>query len=447
MTIRRVVLIYPKRDGRILNKAAGAPYTLMRLASLVPDEIPVEIWDENLMQLPLDTLGPDDLVGASAMSLGIDQVKEQAQIVHARGASIVVGGTHATLMPDEVEQWADAVVVGEAYRTWPQIIRDFDNRSLQKRYTDEEWADLKGVAPISDRVIQMVDEHRNYWTPMMEITRGCPRNCSFCTAIRVSGRIMRHRPIPEVIDEIQRRRLKRFFLTDDNFGLNFRTDPDYCVELFEALRKEPLHSWTAQAELLVGNYPELLDLAREAHMDKFFIGFESVNQANTKELGGKSHGKIAEYKQTIKAMHAHGLSVVGLFVFGFDGDTPQVFQDTWDFVRESELDSVSVTILTPYPGTPQRDDLVKQGRLFDQSKDGWRKYDVSHVTFQPAQMTPKQLFDGYDWICKKLYNPLAIGTRGMRTFRRYPIQKARAKFFSSFSTDLGYRKTYDWRYA
>ena len=235
MSIRRVVLIYPKRDGRILNKAHGSPYTLMRLASLVPDAIPVEIWDENLMRLPLDTLGPDDLVGASAMSLGIDQVKEHAQIIHQQGARIVVGGTHATLVPDEVEQWADAVVVGEAYRTWPQIIRDFDRRDLQKRYTDEEWADLKGVAPISDRVIQMVGEHHNYWTPMLEITRGCPRNCSFCTAIRVSGKIMRHRPIPEVVDEIRRRRIKRFFLTDDNFGLNFRTGPSTSYHILKVL--------------------------------------------------------------------------------------------------------------------------------------------------------------------------------------------------------------------
>ncbi len=447
MAIKRIVLIYPKRDGRIIFKAHGAPYTLMRLASMVPDDIPVEIWDENLMRLPLETLGPHDLVGATAMTLAIDQVKDHAKIIHQQGASIVVGGTHATLVPDEVEQWADSVVVGEAYRTWPQIIHDFDQGRLQKRYTDEEWAELKGVAPISDRVIKMVDEHRNYWTPMLEITRGCPRNCSFCTAIRVSGRIMRHRPVPEVIDEIRRRRLKRFFLTDDNFGLNFRTDPDYCAELFEALAKEKLHSWTAQAELMVGNYPELLDMARHAHLDKFFIGFESVNQSNKKELGGKSHGKIEEYRHTIKAMHEHGLSVVGLFVFGFDGDTPAVFQDTWNFVRESQLDSVSVTILTPYPGTPQREQLIKEGRLFDQSQEGWRKYDVSHVTFQPAQMTPQQLFEGYDWICQKLYNPLAIAQRGFRTFRRYPLHKARAKFFSSFSTDLGYKKTYEWRYA
>ncbi|MDQ7029046.1 MAG: radical SAM protein [Ardenticatenia bacterium] len=89
------------------------------------------------------------------------------------------------------------------------------------------------------------------------MTRGCPRNCSFCTAIRVSGRVMRLRPVDQVVDEIRRRRIKRFFLTDDNFGLNFRIAPEYCEELFLALEKLPLHGWTCQSELIVADYPEL----------------------------------------------------------------------------------------------------------------------------------------------------------------------------------------------
>jgi radical SAM superfamily enzyme YgiQ (UPF0313 family) len=206
----------------------------------------------------------------------------------------------------------------EAYRTWPQIIQDFIHDTLQPHYHDSEWADLTGVAPITDRVIQMVDENRNYWTPMMEITRGCPRNCSFCTAIRVSGQRMRLRPIEEVVvDEIERRRIKRFFLTDDNFGLAFRTNPEYVEALFKALERLPLHGWTAQAEMLVSTHPDLLDLARRAHFDKFFIGFESVNPANRRELGGKSKGLVVQYKGH-QAIQAHSIGVVGLFVFGFD---------------------------------------------------------------------------------------------------------------------------------
>ncbi|MCB0199813.1 MAG: radical SAM protein, partial [Anaerolineae bacterium] len=247
MAIRRVILIQPRRDGRMLGRGISQPYTLMRLASLVPLDIPVEIWDEDLMTLPIDTLGPQDLVGISAKTLLIDRAKTLAQRIKKQGTTVVIGGTHVTLVPDEVAEWADVIAVGEGYRTWPQIMRDFDNGTLQKRYDDETWAPLdSGIAVLQDRVLEQINEHKNYWTPYLEITRGCPRNCTFCTAIRVSGRVMRIRPVEEVVEEIQRRKIKRFFLTDDNFGLNFRLYPEYMEELFRALAKLPLRGWTCQ---------------------------------------------------------------------------------------------------------------------------------------------------------------------------------------------------------
>ncbi len=444
MQIDKIVLVYPKRDGLIYGRAHGSPYTLMRLASLVPPEIPVEIWDEDLRPIDFNRCTPHTVMGITSKTLSIDRAKEIAARAKARGSTVVVGGTHVTLAPDEVEHWADAIVVGEAYFTWPRIIHDILNDRLQSRYVDEEWASLAGVAPLTDRVIQMVDEKRHYWTPYLEITRGCPRNCTFCTAIRVSGKIMRLRPIDEVMEEIERRDIKRFFLTDDNFGLNFRTDPHYMTQLFNALEKTQLNGWTAQAEMMVGEYPDLLEHARHAHLDKFFIGFESVNPGNVRELGGKSKGNQQKYKEIIKEVHRHGIGVVGLFVFGFDHDSPQVFEETWKFIRESELDGVSVTILTPYPGTPQRDQWVAENRLIPNTL--WSLYDTSHVTYYPKLMTVDQLREGYDWICRKLYNPASIVARGVRAMRRVPIRQARTKFFSTFSTDFGYRKTYGFRY-
>jgi radical SAM superfamily enzyme YgiQ (UPF0313 family) len=358
--------------------------------------------------------------------------------------AVVVGGAHATLMPEDVARWADSVITGEAYYTWPQLIQDFIHDDLKPRYHDSQWADLTGVAPITDRVIRIMGEHRNYWTPMIEITRGCPRNCSFCTAIRVSGQRMRLRPIEEIVDEIQRRRLKRFFLTDDNFGLAFRTDPDYVEALFKALEPLPLHGWTCQAEMLVSTHPDLLDLARRAHLDKFFIGFESVNPANRRELGGKSKGLIAQYTQAIKDIQAHGIGVVGLFVYGFDNDTPQTLVDTWDFARESELDSLSMTVLTPYPGTPFRAQLIAENRLMDKP---WRYYDTAHVTYYPKQMTVEELEKSYDWFCRRAYNPLSMARRGLRGLRRHPASRIPSKFFGSFSTDYGYRRTFAWRHV
>lgn len=443
MNIDRVVLIQPGHQGRIWGKAAGAPYTLMRLASMVPAELPVEIWDENLGPLNFDGLDARTLVGISSMTLTIDSAKASAQQAHRRGSRVVVGGVHSTLVPDEVGTWADSVVVGEAYSTWRQIIEDADAQRLQPRYVDESWAALGTLEPISERVLKQVDEHSRYWTPSLEITRGCPRNCTFCTAIRVSGKILRHRPIDQVVEEIERRRLKRFFLTDDNFGLNFRTNPDYIEKLFRALQPLPLHGWTAQSELIVGQFPDLLDMARLGHMSKFFIGFESINPNNKHELGGKTKGQVSDYKRIVRTIHEHGINVVGLFVFGFDHDTTDVFNTTWQFIRETEFDSVSITVLTPFPETPQRASLIKEGRLLPNVP--WSHYDTAHVTFHPALMTADQLREGYDWMCRNVYSPRQIATRGLRSLRRYPLRLARAKAFSSFSTDLGYRQSYGFR--
>ena len=443
--MRRIVLIRPKRDGRIFGKAPGSPYTLMRLASLVPDEIPVEIWDENLYDLPLDTLKEGDLVGITAMTVTIERAEQIARRAMKQGAGVVVGGVHATLMPEHTATFAHSVMVGEGYFTWQQLIQDFAAegvKGMKPLYEDETWADLTGLATISDRVIQMVDEQKNYWTPYLEITRGCPRNCSFCTAIRVSGRRMRLRPVDEVVDEIERRGIKRFFLTDDNFGLNFTTDPDYCADLFQALAKLDLQGWTCQSEMSVAQHPELLDMSVAAHLDKHFIGFESVNPDNRSSLGGKSKGVASSAEEAIRIIRSHGVGVVGLFVMGFDEDTPATFQAMWDFIRKSELDSISTTMLTPYPGTPFREVVERENRLLDVP---WSHYDTAHVTFTPKNFTVDELRSAYDWLCRKTYSPTQIARRGMRSVMRYPLSQASKKLFGSFSTDYGYRRTYAYR--
>jgi radical SAM superfamily enzyme YgiQ (UPF0313 family) len=156
-----------------------------------------EIWDENLRDLELDTLREGDLVGITSMTVTIERAERIARQAMKQGAGVVVGGVHATLMPEHTATFAHSVMVGEGYFTWQQLIQDFAAegvKGLKPLYEDERWADLEGLATITDRVIAMMDENQNYWTPYLEITRGCPRNCDFCTAIRVSGRRMRFRP-------------------------------------------------------------------------------------------------------------------------------------------------------------------------------------------------------------------------------------------------------------
>jgi radical SAM superfamily enzyme YgiQ (UPF0313 family) len=149
-------------------------------------------------------------------------------------------------------------------------------------------------------------------------------------------------------------------------------------------------------------------------------------------------------QDAIRIIRSTGVGVVGLFVMGFDSDTPATFQAMWDFVRASELDSVSTTMLTPYPGTPFRDLVERENRLLDVP---WSHYDTAHVTFVPKNFTVDELRSAYDWLCRKIYSPSQIARRGVRSLGRYPLSKAGKKAFGSFSTDYGYRRTYAYRNA
>ena len=198
MPIRKIVLIQPRHDGRFMGRGISEPYTLMRLASLVDPQIPVEIWDGDLMELRVDQLGPQDLVGISAKTVMIDRTKALAATIQQRGATVVVGGTHVTLVPDEVEAWADVIVVGEGYRTWPEVIRDFDHGTLQKRYVDEEWAPLdSGVAVLQDRTrARARSRARSRATRRLRAGSMAPRGRRSKETSRISASRSRHRRSP-----------------------------------------------------------------------------------------------------------------------------------------------------------------------------------------------------------------------------------------------------------
>ena len=253
MDIRKVVLVYPGREGLILGRAhrctlhADAP----GIAGAAGDpgrNLGREPWAAGRQTAPAGAERPG---GHHQQDAGHRVCGALGRLAHRRRRQdVVVGGTHATLDARGCGPLGRCGVTGEAYTTWPQIIQDVLNDTLQAAIPRHHLGRPGRSGDHHRSRDPMMDENRNYWTPMMEITRGCPRNCSFCTAIRVSGQRMRLRPIDEVVDEIQRRRIRRFFLTDDNFGLAFRTNPDYIEALFKALVPLPLHGWTVQAEMI-----------------------------------------------------------------------------------------------------------------------------------------------------------------------------------------------------
>ncbi|MBN2382939.1 B12-binding domain-containing radical SAM protein [bacterium] len=365
------------------------PLALACLAAVTPSHHTLICLDETLeeIDLPNDV----DLIGITIHTPASPHGFELADRFRAAGHAVVLGGIHVTLCPDECLEHADAIVIGEGERAWPQLLEDFENGQMKQTYSTEP-IDLAKVA-IPDHSIFTRYRYRLSQTVMA--TRGCPFQCSFCATATLFGKRYRTRPVQDVIREIAAFPRRFFIFLDDNLFF----DRKYARELMQALI--PLKKyWVTQAAFTVSEDEQLLRLARKAGCMAFLLGFETVSQANFHEMG-KPVKSIEDYKQAIGRIHDAGILIQGSFIFGFDGDTPSIFQETLDFVQTINLDTANFCILTPIPGTPIFEKLDRENRIL--TKD-WSKYTRQHVVFQPKNYSLKDLRTGRLSLYKKFYS-------------------------------------------
>jgi radical SAM superfamily enzyme YgiQ (UPF0313 family) len=165
--------------------------------------------------------------------------------------------------------------------------------------------------------------------------------------------------------------------------------------------------WMAFSNLSVSGDEEYLKALAESGCVSLFIGFESLHYPRHMKKN-LSCGAPDEMARAIKRIHKHGIGIQGSFIFGFDTDTTQVFRETVGFIQESGIELPNICILTPFPGTPLFDELEGEKRIIH--KD-WSYYDMNHVVFRPAGMTPEELQQGYAWALKYLSSPSSIFAR------------------------------------
>lgn len=234
-------------------------------------------------------------------------------------------------------------------------------------------------------------------TNTIQTTRGCPHDCEFCSVTAFYGRKYRKRPIDLVLQELEElRRANPFvFFVDDNIV----ADRTYSLELFKGMQGMGL-KWLSHAPIDFAQDPELMKAAGTSGCLGMFVGFESLNQASLSAMG-KQTNRAQSYLADAQAFRDHGIGILGSFVLGYDGDTPDVFEKTLRFCEEARLEAAIFPILTPYPGTTVRKRLEAEGRII--SSD-WRDYDMEHVNFRPSGMTAEQLQDGYNRICREFYS-------------------------------------------
>jgi radical SAM superfamily enzyme YgiQ (UPF0313 family) len=389
----KILLISPCKDSNLRrSKLIMIPQLALHLiAGLTPPEHEVKIVEEEIEGVNLEE--ECDLVGLTCMTSNAPRAYDLAREFKKRGRTVVMGGVHPTILPDEALRYADSVVVGEAEGVWRRLLEDFKKGNLSRTYR-EEYPSLEEYIPMRSRGNT---KKRLFGVVPVMTTRGCPYHCDFCCVHDIFGRKIRHVPVENVVRDIVDSGSKHFLFLDDNIV----GDPVYAKALFRAI--EPLRiKWAGQASISFGNNIELMKLAVKSGCDALFFGLESVSISALERMR-KSIKDLHKIEETIKKIKDAGIYFHPSMIFGFDDDTKETFPETLHFLDKNRISSVSLNVLTPYPGTRTYKQFKEEGRLIT---DNWRYYDHVTAVFRPKHMSTFELQAGRLWVAEE-FNKLS----------------------------------------
>lgn len=369
---------------------SGAGMGPLILAALTPEHIDLEYIDENVSEI--DFTKKYDIVGISVITRQAVRAYEIANTFKQNhGSYIVMGGIHTTILPEEVAQHADTIVIGEGESSWPRFLKDFEDGQPQKVYRATEVWDLKdSPAPRYD--LMELDKYDKIW---IQTSRGCPHECEYCAASITFGSQFRFKTHEQVINELL---LIKNYIKDKNVRIRFADDNLFvnrkrAKELLQLIK--PLNiRWDVQSDISIADDKELLDLMHDAGCVQIFVGFESLSPENMEsiDLRGWKAKKLQTYRESIEKIQSRGLYIHGSFIVGLDNDKVEVFNDIKNFILETNMFETTVNICTPLPGTKLRDRLLQQGRVLPTP---WNDYTFADVNITHPNMTKQELEDAF----------------------------------------------------
>jgi radical SAM superfamily enzyme YgiQ (UPF0313 family) len=406
----KIALISPKgplyrHRGGIFGKSLRyQPLTLPTLASLIPDEISAsaDIYDEGVEDVPAGLNA--DLVGMTVITGNAKRAYELSDSFRARGIPVVLGGPHATLLPEEALSHADAVCVGYAEDTWPELLRDFAAGRMRREYRQGEDFSLERPLPHPRR--ELMSPKRYLTQAVFEASRSCVHDCEFCVAPTAWGQRQYKKNIEWIVNDIRGVGMRQILFID----LNLISDPEYAEELFRALI--PLNvEWFGLSTLMIAHEPELMKLMAKSGCKGLLLGFETLSDDSLGDAH-KSFNASVDYGRLVRDLHELGIAVQGCFVFGLDHDDGSVFDKAAECAIDWGIDLPRFSILTPFPGTRLFRRMEAEGRILTRD---WEFYDGQHVVFRPLGMTPEELLRGHEYAWKKVYSWRGMARRLLRS--------------------------------
>jgi radical SAM superfamily enzyme YgiQ (UPF0313 family) len=380
------------------------PLTFEMLAAVTPLEHTISLLDERIEKINFNK--SYDVVGITVITSAASRAYECADEFRRRGITVVLGGWHPSVFPDEAKQHADTVVIGEGENSWLHLLQDLEKGTLKPFYNNIQPVDFQTLPPPRRKF----SHNRGFVIGEIQATRGCSMGCHYCAITnRPFGRIWRCRPIENVIKEIETIPQKFLYFSDSSLTEN----PQYTKQLFRAMKDSNKKIFCNGNTNILHHDEELIKLSSEAGCLEWSIGFESVSQESLNSIG-KQTNKVHEFAATVKKIHDYGIAVNGNFIFGMDEDHPDIFDKTIDAVQDWELDLSAFSLLTPFPGTPLFERLEKEKRIL--TKD-WSQYDLRHVVFRPKYLSPLELFDETQRVHDEIYSLFKTMKRSIKSLR------------------------------